>query len=428
MIPGDAMDVLMLSQSDAGGGAAIAARRLHHGLRSLGVHARMLVRRRTHPDEAILAITPWAGTFTDQAWFVLDKVPLLRYPDYDGTPFSSQWLPDRLYHRIDSLQPDLVHVHWVGHGFLHPATLARLKPPIVWTLHDVWPFTGGCHANMGCTRYQERCGACPRLESTRDQDLSRTGWRRKQRAWSKRDLTLVAPSTWMADCARNSALFKDKRIELIPNGLDTRCFRPADQQQARSRLDLPLDKKLVLFAVASGRRVPHKGFDLLEAALAHLGTYRECRGQSELVLAGPSSSTGSIRSDFRTHSLGPLADEEKMAALYAAVDVTVVPSRQENLPQVAVESLACGTPVVAFDTTGVPDVVDHRQNGYLATPFDPESLAHGVHWVLEDGDRHGCLCEAARSKALRTFDLDRVARQYHALFRRVLAGQKAYSV
>lgn len=422
------MDVLMLSHSDTEGGAAIAARRLQQGLRARGVDARMLVRRRIRPDEAGLTITPRMSRVVGKARFVLDKVPLLGYPHHNETPFSAQWLPDALLHRIARLQPDVIHVHWIGHGYMHPATLGRLKPPIVWTLHDVWPFTGGCHVNLGCTRYQEKCGACPCLGSSRDRDLSRTGWQRKQFAWSKRDLTLVAPSTWMADCARNSALFRDKRIEVIPNGLDTHCFRPADQRQVRARLGLPLDTKLVLFAVASGRRVLHKGFDLLEAALAHLGTIRASQGLLELVLAGSSAPMGSIRSGFRTRFFGPVPDEETMAALYAAVDVTVVPSRQESLSQVAVESLACGTPVVAFDTTGVPDVVDHQQNGYLAKPFDPEALAYGVQWVLEEADRHRRLCEAARSKALRTFDLNLQARQYHTLFQGLLAGQKTYPV
>lgn len=419
------MHVLMLNYSDAGGGAAIAARRLQHGLRSLGVDTCMLVRRRTQPDGPDLAIAPKMSRIVGRVRFALDKVPLLWYRRHDGTPFSAQWLPDVLGHYIARLQPDLVHVHWVGHGYLHPATLGRLTLPIIWTLHDVWPFTGGCHVNLGCTRYQASCGACPRLGSTRDRDLSHAGWRRKQNAWCKHDLTLVAPSTWMADCARSSSLFRDKRIAVIPNGLDTHYFRPSDRQKARARFDLPPDKKLVLFAVASGSRVPHKGFDLLEAALVHLDTSRVLQGKLELILAGPSKTAGSIRSSFRTRCLGPLPDEEQIAALYAAADVTVVPSRQENLPQVAVESLACGTPVVAFDTTGVPDVVDHQQNGYLAKPFDTEALAYGIHWVLEDTVRHRRLSEAARSKALRTFDLDQQARRYHTLYCELLADQEA---
>jgi glycosyltransferase involved in cell wall biosynthesis len=424
---GDNLNVLMLSQSDAGGGAAIAARRLQDGLRSLGVHSRMLVRRRTHRDETILDAVPWANSLVGKTRFVLDKAPLFRYTGRDGTPFSLQWMPDRLHNRINRLQPDIVHLHWVGHGYMHPAMLARLEQPIVWTMHDVWPFTGGCHANLGCTRYQTQCGACPRLGSTRDRDLSRAIWERKQRAWGQLNLTLVAPSTWMADCARSSGLLRDQTIEVIPNGLDTHVFRPSDRQQARSRLGLPPDKKLILFAVASGQRVPHKGLDLLEATLAHLGANQERMGQPELVLVGPSATTDSVQSGLRTHTLGQMKDDESMSRVFAAVDVTIVPSRQENLPQVALESLACGTPVVAFDTTGVPDVVDHHQNGYLAKPFDSHDLTNGVRWVLEDSDRHGRLREAARAKSLLSFDVDHQARKYDMLYRRLLDERERHS-
>jgi len=421
------MHVLMLSHSDTGGGAAIAARRLQQGLRIHGVDVRMLVRRRSRSDETVLETSRLASRFLDKTRFAIDKLPLLAYPDRDSTPFSPQWLPDGLERRIARLRPDVVHLHWIGHGYMHPETLSRLKRPIVWTLHDVWPFTGGCHVNLGCTRYEERCGACPRLGSTRDQDLSRAGWQRKHDAWKDVHLTVVAPSTWMADSARRSSLFRDKRVEVIHNGLDTQTFRPVDKMRARSILELPRDKSLVLFATASGRRVPHKGLDLLESALDVLHADSLWQERIGLVLAGPSKTAGTVRSGFSTHPVGSIQDEEKMAALYAAVDVTVVLSRQESLSQVAVESMACGTPVVAFDATGLPDVVDHRENGYLARPFDPEDLAHGIAWVIEDADRYRILCEAARSKAVLAFDLGQQAGRYNALFREMPAMQGTYS-
>jgi glycosyltransferase involved in cell wall biosynthesis len=238
------------------------------------------------------------------------------------------------------------------------------------------------------------------------------------------DLTLVAPSAWMADRARESALFRDERIEVIANGVDMRLFRPADRRRARAGLGLAEDKKLASFAVAAGSRVPHKGLDLLESALSHLNDCGPYRERLELVMAGPLATTRSISTRVAARSLGALPDE-KMAALHAAVDVTVVPSRQETLPQVAVESLACGTPVVAFDTTGISDVVDHERNGYLARPFDTEDLAYGIRWVLEDSERHRRLCDEARSKALRSFDLAVQSARYHALFRELLSRRRA---
>jgi len=422
------MNILMLSHSDSGGGAAIAARRLQQGLRALGEDVRMLVRRRTDPNETVAGPSRRTSRLVDAVRFRLDKIPLLAYSRRDGTPFSPQWLPDRLLSRIQRFRPDIVNVHWIGHGFVHPATLARIKLPIVWTLHDVWPFTGGCHVNLGCTRFQSNCGACPRLGSNRERDLSRTVWRRKRRSWSRLDVTLVAPSTWMADAASRSTLFRDRRIEVIANGLDTNRFRPGDRRQSRARFNLPQDKMLILLAAAAGRRVPHKGYDLLEASLRRLETIRGLRGRIELVLAGRSVNAGSIHTGLRVSALGALGDEDSMAALYAAIDVTVVPSRQESLGMVAVESLACGTPVVAFDTAGVHDVVDHQQNGFLADPFSAEGLASGVQWVLEDADRYRRLCHAGRAKALRTFDLEHQVARYRTIFRELLADKHRTSV
>ena len=413
----------MLSQSDAGGGAAVAARRLQQGLQDLGVDAEMLVRRKSLEDESVMTTARWAGTFVDRVRFALDKVPLLGYPGRDGTPFSPQWLPDGLNRRIEHFRPNILNIHWIGHGYLHPATLTRLGVAIVWTLHDVWPFSGGCHVNLGCTGYEGRCGACPRLGSTKDEDLSRMGWRRKHNAWSGCDMTLIAPSSWIAECARKSTLFRNRRIEVISNGLDTQKFRPADRQASRRVLGLPPDAKLILFATASAHPVPHKGFDLLERALDRLGASPGPGGDIELVLAGPQAWSGSTQSALRTHRIGMIRDEVRMASLYNAVDVTVVPSRQENLPQVAVESLACGTPVVAFDTTGIPDVVDHEQDGYLARPFDTEDLGRGVKWVLESDDRRRRLSEAGRSKVLRAFDLSRQAAAYQSLFKELLEAR-----
>ncbi len=419
------MHVLMLNYSDWGGGAAIAARRLQRGLRARGVDAHLLVRRRTRKDDAEFSSAPRMTGFVHRARFVLDKMPLLLYRRHDGTPFSSQWLPDRMAHEAMLRGPDLIHVHWIGHGYMHPSTLTRLKRPVVWTLHDVWPFTGGCHVNLGCSRFQARCGACPRLGSNRQEDLSHAAWRRKWKAWHSEHMTLVAPSTWMANCAGESTIFRESRIEVIRNGLDVNQFKPADRQAARAGLDLPSEKKLVLFAVASGMHLLHKGSDLLEAALGCLQSAGSIAQDVELVIAGPVSSEQSVRSPFRTISVGSLSGDASMAMLYSAVDVTVVPSRQENLPQVAMESLACGTPVVAFHTTGLPEVVDHQQNGYLAEPFDPAALAYGIQWVLQDADRYWLLCAAARSKAVRSYDVEVQARHYHRLYDELLSAPSA---
>jgi glycosyltransferase involved in cell wall biosynthesis len=416
------MNVLMLSHSDSGGGAAIAARRLMDGLNETGVGAHMLARRSNGALHTTTTSRFLPNPLADRLCIALDKLPLIRYPGRDGTPFSVQWLPDRLVSHIDRMAPDLVNLHWIGHGYVRPATLSKLNRPLVWTLHDVWPFTGGCHVNLGCTRYEDQCGACPRLGSSNTEDLSRSLWRQKQSAYTGTELTLVAPSTWMADCAGRSPLFRDVRIEVIPNGLNIEVFAPADKHQSRARHRLPPDKKLVLFVVAASRRVSHKGFDVFEAATRHLESSRNTRNEIELVLAGPAATAGSIPARLRRNVVGRIDDDSAMAALYTAADVTVVPSRQENLSQVALESLACGTPVVAFDTTGLPDIIHHGKNGYLARPFDAEDLAHGVDWVLDEPERYDSLSTTGYREVRRDFDIRTVAARYRSLFDDLLNG------
>jgi len=410
----------MLNYTDASGGAARAAVRLQDGLAARGVETAMMVRVKASPDgPAQGPETPWGRAVTRLRW-ALDKAPLWRYRARDEVPFSTLWFPDRLARRINGLRPDLIHIHWIGHGYMDLASLARLDAPLVWTLHDAWPFTGGCHIPLSCERYRDRCGACPRLGSTREQDLSRRLWERKQRIWPQLDVTLVTPSAWLAGCARASTLLQGRRVEVIPNGLDLDCFRRQDRQAARARFGLPQGVQLILFATASSRRVPHKGFDLLEVALQRLAPERP----TAVVTAGTAAMVRSLPAGLAVYPVGDVREDAAMAALYAAADVTVVPSRQENLPQVAVESLACGTPVVAFNTAGIPEVITHQQTGYLATPFDPEALGAGLRWVLADPERYGRLSAAAREKAVRDFGRDRQAARYHALYQERLDAQK----
>jgi glycosyltransferase involved in cell wall biosynthesis len=304
---------------------------------------------------------------------------------------------------------------------LRVETLRRFGRPIVWTLHDSWAFTGGCHVPNDCVRYRESCGRCPVLGSTREADLSRRVWARKRRAWSDLDLTLVAPSRWLADCARSSSLFRDARIEVIPNGLDLKRYKPVDRRFARDVLGLPQDRKLIVFGAKSGSEDRNKGLHLLASALRILKDAGRDHG-TELVVFGSTASTTLARAGLKASYQGFLHDEVSLALLYAAADVFVAPSIQENLPYTVMEAMACGTPCVAFRQGGVPDLIEHERTGYLARPFEPEDLAHGIAWVLEDGDRWRALSSRAREKVEQEFELGLVARRYVDLYRDVARG------
>ncbi len=264
------------------------------------------------------------------------------------------------------------------------------------------------------------CGACPQLNSHKQRDLSRWVWQRKQRAWKNLNLTLVTPSTWLAQCAKESSLFQDVRVEVIPYGLDIEKYKPTDRRLARTLLNLPQDKQIILFGAAGvATDDPRKGFYLLQSALQKLDR-SQWQDQAELVVFGATQPEKPVDLGFKAHYLGRLYDDLSLALVYAAADVMIVPSIQEAYGQTASESLGCGTPVVAFNATGLKDIVEHQRNGYLAQPFAPEDLARGIAYVLEDKQRHQKLCDRAREKAEQEFTLDIQAQRYLSLFTEIL--------
>lgn len=411
------MKPLLLSTADIDGGAARAAYRLHQGLQAIAVPSQMLVSSKLSFDKTVIA----QKTALTKLGTLVNGWPLKVYPKRDRTMFSPQWFPDQVGVKAAQLNPDLINLHWVCNGYLQIETLAKLNKPLVWTLHDMWPFTGGCHYTQECDRYTNSCGACPQLKSNKNRDLSHSIWKRKLRSWKDLDLTVVAPSFWLAQCAKASSLFKDFRVEVIPHGLNTEIYKPIERQFARRLLNLPGDKQLVLFGAASGAvGDSRKGFHLLQSALQKLSK-AGWQDKIELVIFGASQSDRPIDLGFRTHYLGRLHDDIALALVYSAADVMIVPSIQEAFGQTATESIACGTPVVSFKATGLKDIVAHQQTGYLANPFEVEDLAKGIAWVLEDNERYQKMRVSAREKAEREFTLELQAQRYLSLFKEIVS-------
>ena len=408
--------ILHLSTTDVEGGAARAAYRLHQGLQSIGVTSQMLVRAKFSTEETIIP----EKTILTKLGPPTSGLPLKLYPQRNRAMFSPQWFPDAIAPRVAQLNPDLVNLHWIGNGYLKIETLAKLKVPLVWTLHDMWSFTGGCHYTQNCYLYKESCGACPQLKSNSNWDLSRWIWQRKAKAWKNLDLTIVTPSLWLAKCASSSSLFRNLRVEVIPYGIDTQIYKPIKRQVARELLNLPQDKQLILFCSSSpGDR--RKGFNLLQPALQNLSR-KGWQDKIELVILGASQPESQSDLEFKSHYLGYLNDDLSLALVYAAADVFVAPSIQDNLPNTVMEAIACGTPSVAFDIGGMPDMIEHQNNGYLAQPFEIEDLAFGIAWVLEDSNRYHKLCHHARDKAEQEFTLEFQACRYLSLYNELTAN------
>lgn len=413
------MKVLMLNTFDNVAGADRAARRLQRGVQAQGVAAQMLVQFRygAASDDLLCHPSPLVRQLRRLKLF-LGTLPVRRYPLRPVSNFTPALLPDRLPQMVARLAPDLIHLHWLGAGFCRIESLARFGRPLLWTLHDSWPFTGGCHLPGACLKYRERCGACPVLGSTRAEDLSRAVWERKARSWRDLPLTVVAPSRWLAECARASALFRDVRVEVIPNGIDTAVFRPLEKEAARALLGLPPHRPVVLFGAVNPLSDANKGWPQLQAALRLVS---RSRPDALAVVFGASAPAGPSATGLETIFLGRLTDDAQLAAAYAAADVFVAPSRQEAFCQTALEALACGTPVAAFAATGLLDIVVHRQCGYLARPGDCDDLAAGILWILAAAERHAQLRHSARLRAEGDFAIAAVARRYRELYRELLA-------
>lgn len=409
------MKILIVNTLDIEGGAARAAYRLHRGLLSQGVDSQMLVQSKSSDDYTVITETDKVKRTLNKLRPFLDSIPIRFYKNRTQTLFSSSWLPfSNIVDKINEINPDIVHLHWICNGMMPIEDLARIKAPIVWNLHDNWAFTGGCHIKWECEKYKENCGACPRLGSDKENDLSRKIWNRKQKVFSKLpNMTIIGLSRWLEGCAKESRLFRDKRVVNLPNPIDTERFKPFDKQKSRELWNLPHDKKLVLFGANSATSDINKGFMQLSEALHQLHDKN-----IEFVIFGSSEPQVSQNFGFKTHYLGHLHDDISLVTLYSAVDVMVVPSLQEAFGQTASEAMACGTPVVAFAHTGLLDIVDHQYNGYLAKSFDTTDLAYGIDWVL-NASNYDELCKNGREKVMREFDSVVVTEKYISLYNQI---------
>lgn len=413
------MTPLLVSTEDGGGGAAIAAHRLLRGLRDAGCEARMLVGFQRGDDPAVLGPPTSLARGMMHLRSNLDhRISRFLCHGRAGA-FSNPIVPGSGLRLTLVNGFDVLNLHWVNRSFVRPEDLIRVRRPIVWTLHDMWPFTGGCHYDGGCGQFTQKCGRCPMLRSPGAFNSSRRLWTRKRKAWRNIDLCVVAPSRWLADEARRSTLFAERRVEVIPNGLDLDVFSPRDRSMCRSILGLPQDKRIILFGAVNATGDRRKGFDLLDQTLHRLVALRP--RESFLAAIFGAGSGADIGPDaFETRYLGQLHDDITIALTMAAADVLVLPSRQENLSNVLAESLACGTPCAAFDIGGNRDLVQSETTGHLARPFDTEDLAAGIAWMLEDDGRAADLGRNARAKVVENLCAKKCAARYIELFREMM--------
>lgn len=418
------MKVLFLSTSDIQGGAARAAHRLYQGLLSIGVNVKVLVQSKSIDDPRIIAPSGKIAKGLAALRPTLDLLPLYLTGE-QSSAFATSWLQNPVYVReeVNEFSPDIIHLHWVNKGFLRIESLSKFDVPIVWTLHDMWAFTGGCQMTHGCKGYQNTCGNCPQLKHSGKYDLSHWIFNRKKRAWSDINLTLACPSQWISECVSKSSLFKDRSSILIPHGLNLNHFRPTPKKIARDILDLPLEKRLILFSAVNPRVNPYKGFNYFLEMLDYLAM-SPLRYDLEIVVLGISDKKLDLDLPFKAHYPGYFNDDISLGLVNSAVDLIVTPSTQDNLPLTVMEALTSGTPCVGFRVGGIPDMVTHKVNGYLVDFGDVQGLADGVVWVLEDPERWERLSKAARKKAVEEYDQLKIAKRYIQLYETLLQNPK----
>lgn len=366
--------------------------RLNKALKAEGLDSEMAVNFlfRDNPEVQNLSKGFFSKWFT-AAGIILERITAKLFTKDLPIPFSFPvWGKD-----ISGLKlvrsADIIHLHWINHAFLRPEDLARLSSlnkPIVWTFHDSNAFTGGCHVRYDCDHFLKECGDCPVLKYNGSDDSSHRIWKRKAKAYSKLDLTIIAPSKWMADSVKRSSLLGTAKVINIPNTLDTTVFKPSVKSEARTKLGLNPEKFILMSGFMPSRKDLHKGTPyLVEAIELFIKDHQVSPDLVELVVFGNRDEKNVPEFPIHTTFLGTIADDEKLALCYSAADVFLAPSLEDNLPNTVMESLACGTPIAAFTTGGIPDMVKHKSNGYLAEYKSSADLAAGIAWIYHYPNR-----------------------------------------
>ena len=428
------MRILFVNTNDTSGGAARAAVRIMDGADQLGVTTQMLVKEKHSDSEKVIALqqflpknrfyhlTDWIASKIKNKWHYLLWRP---YRKTKENVFMSDSRGTRLGGALQKLDYDVLHLHWINQRFIKLQDLPHDKP-IVWTLHDSWPFCGICHYFIDCDFYKTHCGDCPMLHSGKEKDLAYRVFEKKMRAYKGLNMHIVTPSCWLGECARQSALFGQFPVTVIPNCLDMDTYRPLSDEELQQYLASAIEqnpalraaeraagekaaKPMILYGAMNAATDRRKGFASLLSALQEL----DKQGfEADLIVFGANETDLPMQFEhINVHFVGYISDTDILVTLYNLADLMVVPSLTENLSCAIMESLSCGTPVCCFDIGGNSDMVGHQVNGYLAKEKDAEDLAQGIRWCLEN-NKDGALSTAARKKVMENYTIERVGEMY----------------
>lgn len=346
-----------------------------------------------------------------------------KYPNKnEGMPFSFFHVGANLAENKMVKAADVIIVHWAYSNFLSLHGLSRilkLNKPVILVCHDNAHFTGGCHVRLGCDRYKDSCGKCPALRSQINEDWSYKQLKIKSEIYKAKNIYAISPSAWMDSNVSNSAVLKGKTHFIIPNPINVELFSPKDKNVVRNKYSVNPNSKVLLFGAVKAVSTPYKGYKELLVALEYLAiTYSEM-GAIEAYIFGSDGKAEKINEMITVHYLGYLSEEEMVEA-YNIADVYVVPSLEDSFNNTVAESLATQTPVVAFATGGITDIIDHCENGYLAQYGNSVDLAKGIYWVMNN-NHDNRLGINGRQKVINNYSYERVANKYKEVICDIIA-------
>lgn len=420
------MRVLIINTSERIGGAAIAANRLMDALRNNGIQAKMLVRDKQTNQITVVGFKKSLWSIWQFVWerIVIWKANQFKKHnlfevDIANTGTDITTLPE-------FTQAEIVHLHWINQGMLSLKDIRRIidsGKPIVWTMHDMWPFTGICHYAAECDKYTTQCGDCPLLYKGSKKDLSYQVFVKKEKMYKGSQINFVACSQWLENMAKKSQLLQNHFITNIPNAINTNLFKPRNKKFAREKLHLPNDKKLLLFGSVKTTD-KRKGIDYLVEACSILASTQPdfCKNLGVVIL-GKESEIYETLFPFPIFSMGYVNNEKDLTDIYNAVDLYVTPSLQDNLPNTIMEAMACGVPCVGFNVGGIPEMIDHLHNGYVADYKSAEDFANGIHWALSEGE-YQSLSEEACRKVSTSYSESTIAKRYIEVYNKIIGDHE----
>lgn len=414
------MKVLNISYSDINGGAAIAALRLNRYLNREEIESNLLVLNKNLSDDSIVLYRT-SSNLLSRARRKLDGFVLKKLIRNKIEKNNSGYEIFNTHHSVykdlhlyaDNY--DILNLHWISEFLDFHSFFSKIKKdiPIVWTLHDMNPFTGGCHYDNNCGKFRDQCGSCPQLNSFGKNDISHKIIRDKLKIFERygKKINFISPSHWLNNQLQSSFLFNGSNSIVIPNGIDTNVFQPRNKMFSREILGIPKEKNVILTGSHSLNTF-RKGFDIIESSFENISREDIC-----FVSFG----TGKLNLNSKYyHQLGFINDELLLSLVYSAADIFLLASVQDNLPNTVLESISCGTPVVAFETGGLKDIIEDDFNGLLIKERNPQKLNKYVYSILENNERLETMSVNARKTAVEKFDSVIQANNYSKFYKSLL--------